>query len=311
MPGNMMRAARFHAYGPPENLVIEEVPRPELQAGEVLVRVHAAGVNPVDWKIRRGYLKDFMPVPLPFTPGLDLAGTVAAVGPDVTTVQPGQAVFGRGSGAYAEYALAPANALAPKPHALSFDQAATIPVGASTAWAGIFDVGGLQAGQRLLVHGAAGGVGLYAVQFGRWTGAEVIGTASTGNVAFVRSLGAQTVVDYTTTPFESVVREVDVVLDPIGGETQERSWQVLKPGGILVAVASPAAEETARRHGVLTSGVRGQPTTDLLRRIADLIESGAVVAPVGKVFPLAEAGQAQALSETGHGQGRIILHIAD
>jgi NADPH:quinone reductase-like Zn-dependent oxidoreductase len=118
--------------------VIEEVPRPEPQAGEVLVRVHAAGVNPVDWKIRRGYLKDFMPVPLPFTPGLDLAGIVAAVGPDVTTVQPGQAVFGRGSGAYAEYAIAPANALAPKPHALSFDQAATIPVGASTAWAAIF-----------------------------------------------------------------------------------------------------------------------------------------------------------------------------
>jgi NADPH:quinone reductase-like Zn-dependent oxidoreductase len=291
--------------------VIEEVPRPEPQAGEVLVRVHAAGVNPVDWKIRRGYLKDFMPVPLPFTPGLDLAGIVAAVGPDVTTVQPGQAVFGRGSGAYAEYAIAPANALAPKPHALSFDQAATIPVGASTAWAGIFDVGGLQAGQRLLVHGAAGGVGLYAVQFGRWTGAEVIGTASTGNVEFVRSLGAQTVVDYTTTPFESVVREVDVALDTIGGETQERSWPVLKPGGILVAVAGPASEETARRHGVRTSRVHGQPTTDLLRRIADLIEFGAVVAPVGKVFSLAEASQAQALSETGHGQGRIILHIAD
>jgi NADPH:quinone reductase-like Zn-dependent oxidoreductase len=203
MPGNMMRAARFHEYGPAQNLVIEEVPRPEPQAGEVLVRVHAAGVNPVDWKIRRGYLKDFMPVPLPFTPGLDLAGIVAAVGPDVTTVQPGQAVFGRGSGAYAEYAIAPANALAPKPHALSFDQAATIPVGASTAWAAIFDVAGLQAGQRLLVHGAAGGVGLYAVQFGRWAGAEVIGTASAGNVEFVRSLGAQTVVDYTT-PFESV-----------------------------------------------------------------------------------------------------------
>src|SRR2546421_10605240 len=229
MPGNMMRAARFHAYGPPENLVIEEVPRPEPQAGEVLVRVHAAGVNPGDWKIRRGYLKAFMPVPLPFPPGLDLAGTVAAVGPDVTTVQPGQAVFGRGSGAYAEYAIALANALAPKPHALSFDQAATIPVGASTAWAGLFDVGGLQAGQRLLVHRAAGGGGLYAVQFGRGTGAEGIGTASARNVAFVRSLGAQTVIDYTATPFETVVRDVDVVLDTIGGATQERSWQGVQP----------------------------------------------------------------------------------
>jgi NADPH:quinone reductase-like Zn-dependent oxidoreductase len=150
---NTMRAARFHAYGPPDELVVDTVPRPEPQEGEVLVQVHAAGVNPIDWKFRAGYLKDFMPLALPYTPGIDLAGIVEGVGPGVTTFQRGQAVFGRGAGTYAEYAVAPAGNLAPKPSNLTFDQAATVPVGGVTAWLGLFDVAGLQSGQRLLVHG--------------------------------------------------------------------------------------------------------------------------------------------------------------
>jgi NADPH:quinone reductase-like Zn-dependent oxidoreductase len=312
MSDNTMRAVRFHAYGPPENLVVDRVPRPEAREGEVLVRVHAAGVNPVDWKWRAGYLKDWVPLTLPHIPGLDLAGTVEAIGSGVTTFQPGQAVFGRGTGASAEYAVTPANALALKPHNLSFDQAAMIAIGGVTAWAGLFDAGGLQAGQRLLVQGAAGGVGVFAVQLGRWKGAHVFGTASARNVDFVRSLGAETVIDYNATPFESVVRDVDVVLDMIGGETQERSWQTLKPGGILVAVAGMAPEETAKQHGVRTANVMAPPSiTEILQQIAGLIESGTVVAEIGKTFPLEEAAQAHALSETGHGRGRIVLHIAD
>jgi NADPH:quinone reductase-like Zn-dependent oxidoreductase len=311
MADNTMRAVRFHDYGPPENLVVERVPRPEPKAGEVLVRVHAAGVNPVDWKIRKGFLKDNMPIPLPSIPGADVAGIVEDVGPDVSTFQRGQAVFGRATGAYAEYAVAPATTLALKPRHLSFDEAATIPIGACTAWRGIFDVGGLQAGQRLLVHGAAGGVGLFAVQLGRWKGAHVIGTASAANVEFVRSLGAETVIDYGATRFEDVVRDVDVVLDTIGGAIQDRSWQLLKAGGILVETGGPIQEQKAKEHGVRASSVASQVATDLLQQISDLVEAGTIVAVVGKVFPLEEARQAHTLSETGHGRGRIVLHIAD
>ncbi len=312
MPDNTMRAARFHAYGPPEQLVIDQVPRPEPREGAIVVRVHAAGVNPIDWKIRKGLFRDSAPMPLPFISGRDLAGVVAAVGPGITTFRKGQAVYGQGAGSYAEYTVAAPSSLAPKPRNLTFDQAAAVPIGARTAWTAIFDLGGLEAGQRLLVHGAAGGVGLWAVQFARWKGAHVIGTASAANVDFARSLGAETVVDYNSTPFESVVRDVDVVLDTIRGATQDRSWQVLRPGGILVTIGGPAPEETAQPHGVRTASVAAPASyAELLPRISKLIESGAVVPVVGKVFPLGEASQAQALSETGHGRGRIVLHIAD
>ncbi len=309
MADSTMKTAQFHDYGPPENLVTETVPRPEPKAGEVLIRVHAAGVNPVDWKVRKGLIKASRP--LPFNPGLDLAGVVEALGEGVDTFRVGQAVFGRGAAAYAEYAVAPAGNIAPMPANIAFDQAAAIPIGACTAWRGIFDVGGLEAGQRLLVHGAAGGVGLFAVQFGRWKGAHVAGTTSTANVDFVRSLGAETVIDYTSTPFESVVSDVDVVLDTVGGQIQERSWQVMRPGGILVETAGQAPKETAEQHGVRASNVQSNVATDLLEQISRLIESGVVKPVVGKVFPLEQAARAHALSETGHGHGRIVLHIAD
>ncbi len=312
MSGDQMRAARFHEYGAPDVLVVDQVPRPEPKEGEVLIRVHAAGVNPIDWKLRAGYLKEFMPVQLPYTPGYDLAGTVERVGPGVTEFTPGQAVFGRGMGAYAEYAMAPATALAPKPDNTSFDEATTIAIGGVTAWAGLFDAANLQAGQRLLVQGAAGGTGSYAVQLGNWKGAYVIGTASSGNVEFVRSLGANEIVDYTTTAVEEAVSGVDVVLDTVGGEVMDRSWSLLQPNGILVEVAGMPDEEAARQRGVRTSGVQAPPEiSGILRQLAALIQSGAVKTEVGAAFPLDQAAQAHALSETGHGRGRIVLHIAD
>lgn len=311
MPEATMRAIRFHDYGPPEVLVVDRIPRPQPQEGEVLVRVHAAGVNPIDWKLRAGYLKEFMPVPLPYTPGFDLSGTVEAVGPGISGYAPGQAVFGRGMGTYAEYAIAPVTSLAAKPASISFDQAATIAVGGVTAWVGLFHTAGLQAGQRLLVQGAAGGTGSYAIQFGRWKGAHVLGSASSSNVELVRSLGAEEVVDYTTTQVESTVSGVDVVFDTVGGEVMDRSWQLLKPGGILVEIAGMPADDVARQHGVRTGGVQAPPdTTGILRQIAELIESGVVKAEVGAVFPLDQAAEAQARSETGHGRGRIVLHVA-
>jgi len=312
-----MQAVRFHAYGGPEQLLLERVPRPEPRAGEILVSVHAAGVNPIDWKIRAGLMRASMSRPLPSTPGGDLAGTVAAVGGGVAAFQRGQAVYGRGNGSYAEYATAPAEWLAPMPRNLTFDQAAAVPAGARIAWVALFDLADLRPGQRVLIHGAAGGAGNYAVQLARWKGAHVIGTASGGNAAFVRSIGAETVIDYQAVPFERAVRGVDVVVDLIGGETQDRSWQALKPGGILVAIGHAPDEDSAERHGVRTvSTILGQRSPpqgaiDPLTAISALLESGIVTPQVGPVFTLEHAGRAQALSETGHGRGRIVLHVAD
>jgi NADPH:quinone reductase-like Zn-dependent oxidoreductase len=308
----MPLAARYHEYGPSEVLKLDEVPKPEPGPGEVLVRVHAAGVNPIDWKFRAGYLEQYMPLELPSTPGLDLAGTVDTVAPGVTEFAPGDAVFGRGAGTYAEYAVAPAGTLAHKPAGMSFDEAATLGVGGITAWAGLFDIAGLEPGQRLLVQGGAGGVGALVVQLGRWKGAHVIATTSTGNVEFVRSLGADEVVDYTQVQFEDVVADIDVVYDTVGGEITERSWGVLKPGGWLITIGGMVDADKAAALGVKASGVQGpEVSAPILQQLAGLIEAGALKPEIGHVFPLAEAAAAHAASETGHGRGRIVLHIAD
>jgi len=303
-----MQAVRFHEYGPAGVLELETVERPEPGPGEVLVRVHAAGVNPIDWKYRAGYLQQFLPLELPHIPGFDVAGTVESVGAGVDDLAAGDAVFGRGAGTYAEYAIAPAATLARKPAGLTFDQAATLPVGGVTAWVGLFDAAKLEPGQRLLVHGGAGGVGTIAVQLGRWKGAHVIATASGGNVEFVRSLGADEVVDYGATRFEEAVRDVDIVFDTVGGEVTQRSWGVLRPGGVLVVIAGMPDAETAAAHGVRTSGVQAPAeSAPILRELAALTESGDLVAHVGRTFPLAEAAAAQEASETGHGRGRIVV----
>ena len=308
-PGQM-HAVRFHDYGPPSVLVVETVVRPEPKEGEVLLRVRAAGVNAIDWKFRAGYLKDFMPLELPHILGFDVAGTVEAVGAGVSDFAPGDEVFGRGAGTYAEYAVAPVASLARKPANLSFDEAATLAVGGITAWVGLFDTASLEAGQRLLVQGGAGGVGGLAVQLARWKGAPVIATTSTGNVDYVRSLGADEVIDYTTTTFEDAVDDVDVVLDTVGGKVTDRSWKVLKPGGILVVVAGMPEPEKAAAHGVRTSGVQSpQASRPVLQELATLIEAGSLVAQVGQVFPLSDAAAAHAVAETGHGRGRIVLRI--
>ena len=318
MPDMTMRAVQFHAYGGPEQLVVEQIPRPVPQAGEILVRVYAAGVNPIDWKIRKGLFKDVRPLRLPVIPGSELAGVVEMLGPGVTRFEKGQAVYGRGGqGTYADYAIIAAESLAPKPGNISFDQAAAVPVGARTAWMALFHLADLQPGQRILVHGAAGGVGNYAVQLARWKGAHIIGTASFNNLEFVRSLGAETVIDYNATPFEEVAHDLDVVVDTVGGETQDRSWSLIKPGGILIAIGHPPAQDIAAQHGVRTASTvldqRAPPriSTEPLHDISSLIESGMLIPQLGTIFSLEEARQAQALSESGHGRGRIVLHIAD
>jgi NADPH:quinone reductase-like Zn-dependent oxidoreductase len=312
MSTQTMQAILVHNYGGPEQLKLEEVQRPEPQAGEVLIQVHAAGVNPADWKIRQGLLKDVLPIQFPYIPGFDLAGVVEEVGPGVTAFQKGQAVFGQSTkGTYAEYTTASGETLALKPKTLNFDEAAAIPAGATTAWQALFDHGELQAGQRVLIQGAAGGVGSFAVQFARWKGAHVIGTASTSNVDFVRSLGAETVIDYTSTPVEQVVHDVDLVLDTVGAQTLESSLQAVKRGGTLVTIAGQPPEEKVKERGVRVALFSASVSSKLLQTFAQLIDEGQVKVVIGRVFPLRDARQAHELSQSGHGRGRIVLHIAD
>jgi len=265
----------------------------------------------MDWKIRAGYLKDYMPTTFPYVPGADLAGVVEKVGPGVTTFQPGQEVFGRGSqGTYTEYAIAPVNMLALKPKTMSFDQAATIPVGATTAWQGLFDHGNLRAGQRVLILGGAGGVGLYAVQFAHWKGAHVIATASTSNIDFVRSLGAEAVIDYTKARVEDKVHDVDLVLDTVGGTALASALPALKRGGTLITIAGQPDEVKARELGVRTARFSAQINSELLSTFAKLINEGQIKTVVGETYSLSEAGKAHEISQSGHGRGRIILRVA-
>lgn len=306
-----MKAVRIHAYGGPDVLVYEDVERPAPAAGEVLVRIHAAGVNPADWKVREGYFKAFSNEPLPRILGGDIAGVVESVGSDVTSFKAGDEVYGMtgASGGYAEYVAVAAGNLALKPRSLDFVQAAAVPVGALTAWQALFDTAGLSAGQRVLIHAAAGGVGSFAVQLAKAKGAYVIGTASGRNTQFLHDLGVDQVVDYTSTRFEDEVHAVDVVFDTIGGETQERSWQVLKPGGFLVSIVQPPSPETAAARSVRAAVLYAQPDAAELAEIATLIDAGQVKVQVETVLPLTAARQAQELSQSGHTRGKIVLKV--
>lgn len=306
MSSKTMKAARMHDYGAADQLKVEEAPQPEPKAGEVLVRLKAAGVNPADWKYRSGAYKAYVPLNFPWTPGLEGAGVVEAVGADVNSFKPGDAVFGPINGTYAEYTVAPAGELALKPAALSFEEAASVPVGALTAW-GAVEAASIKPGQRVFVQGAAGGVGLFAAQLARAKGAQVIGTSSAVNLDFVRSLGVEAI-DYDAAPFETVVHAVDIVIDTVGGEVLQRSWDVLKPGGLLVSVAGRATEEEAKAKGKQFKGAARAPASNLVQ-IAELISAGKLTPAIQAGFPLSEAAAAMQLCETGHGRGRIILHI--
>jgi NADPH:quinone reductase-like Zn-dependent oxidoreductase len=308
--GMTMKAVRFHDYGPPAVLTVEEVEAPEPEEGELLARVRAAGVNPVDWKLRQGMLKQYMPVPLPHILGLEFAGVVEQVGAGVDGYRRGDEVFGRGTATYAELAIAKADAVARKPQQLSFEQAAAIPIGGGAAWTALFDVAGVEAGQHVLVQGAAGGVGMFAVQLAHWKGAHVSGTASAKNRDYVQSLGADVVIDYTSTRFEDVVRDVDAVIDTVGGDIAERSLTVLKKGGILAEIAGQPPEELAERMGVRAALVMAEANTQRLEQLAQLVIDGVLSVDV-EPLPLEQATRAHTLSESRHGRGRLVLRIAN
>ncbi|MGO4107032.1 NADP-dependent oxidoreductase [Paenibacillus sp. YAF4_2] len=305
----MMQAIRYHEHGGVEVLRLEQAPRPVPQAGEVLIRIVTAGVLPIDWKIRKGLFP--MPVKFPVIPGTAFAGIVEEVGPDVNDLQVGQEVFGRSmNGTYAEYTTAPAESIALKPASISFEEAATLSGGATTAWCGIKNAD-VKKGDRVLIHGAAGGVGLFAVQFAKWRGAHVIGTAGPSNMAYIRSIGVDMAIDYTTEPFEKQIEEkVDFVLDTIGGQTLERSWEVVKRGGALLTIAGQPPLERGQEEGVRVLRSAIATKQDLID-IVELMDKKIVQTEVQAVFSLGEAEQAHMQSEKGHGRGRIVLHVGN
>ena len=296
-----MKAVAMHAYGGPEVLKYDDAARPDPATGEVLVRVHAAAVNPVDWKVRAGHLRGFLNYSLPLIPGWDLSGVVEATGAGVTDWKQGDAVYARPdlrrNGAYAEYIAVRASELGHKPRSIDHVQASAIPLACLTAWQALFDAGGLKAGQRVLIHAAAGGVGTFAVQLAKWKGAHVVGTASERNHAFLRELGADEVIDYTKTNFEEVVRDVDVVLDTMAGQTRDRSWKVLK-------------KDDAVQHGVRAAGVFVEPNQAQLGEIAKLVDSGKLRPIIETVLPLAQAARAHEMNQTLHTRGKIVLQVA-
>jgi len=314
-PSQTMKAIRIHNYGGPEVLHYEDAPRPEPQAGEVLVRVHAAGVNPIDWKVREGHVKDFWHHKFPLILGWDLSGVVEELGRGVSRFKIGDEVYSvpdpNRDGAYAEYIVVRESELALKPKSLHHIRAAAVPLAALIAWQSLFDTAQLQPGQRVLIHAGSGGVGHLAVQLAKWKGAYVFATASTKNKDLLRKLSVDEPIDYTQQRFEDVARNIDVVLDTIGGETQERSWSVLKKGGNLVSLVQPPSEEKAKELGVRAVFVGVQANGEQLAEIAKIIDSGKLAPVIDRILPLSEAGRAHELSQSGHIRGKIVLRVKD
>ena len=321
MSASMMRAVVQHAFGAPEVLQVEQVPRPAPLPTEILVQVRAAGINPVDWKTRAGGGMAGVLGEPPFILGWDVSGVVAEVGFGVTTVKPGDEVYGmpwfpRVAGAYAEYVTAPTRQFARKPAGVSHEQAAAAPLAALTAWQALVDTAHVESGQRVLIHAAAGGVGHLAVQFAKHFGAYVIGTASSGRHEWLAGLGADELIDYTTTRFEDAVKDVDLVIDLVGDShenTSTRSLDVLRPGGLIVAIPSGASAELERAagaRGVRATGILVEPDGAALTRIGGLIEAGEVSVAVEEVFPLEQVARAHAKGEAGRTRGKLVLQVS-
>src|SRR6195256_2953737 len=313
-PTATMLAARIHSHGDPTGVKVSQAPKPEPGRGQVLVRVKAAGVNPLDWMIAEGKARSWLDHRLPLTLGWELAGTVEKLGTDVKRLKLGDEVFGMinlsGDGADAEFAVGDENVFAIKPRTLDFPSAAAVPVGALTAYQALFDAAQLRAGQTVLIHAAAGGVGSMAVQLAKAHGARVIGTASgPEHINLIRKLGCDEAIDYKATRFEDHVRQVDVVLDPVSADSQRRSFGVLKQGGILVALTEEPRQDLARESGVRATMIGVKPDGRRLADIAKIVDDGKLRPLIQVVLPLTQARAALELSRSRHAGGKIVLTI--
>lgn len=312
-----MHAVRIHQFGGPEVMQIEDLPIPEPRDDELLIRVHAASVNPVDHKTRAGAFPVIGEDQLPITLGRDVSGVVEARGILADTFEPGEAVFallGPEHGGFAEYVTVKGAHVAQKPASLGHVQAAAVPLAALTAWQGLFDHGGLREGQHVLIHGGAGGVGHFAIQFAKAEGANVLTTVSGQDLDFARALGADVAVDYKTQDFAEIARDLelifDLVFDLVGGETQDRSWPVLRPGGTLVSTLGEPPSDKAALYQTRGVGYMARPNGIQLAEIGRLVETGQVRPHIEAAYPLAQAREAEERQEQGHVPGKLVLEIA-
>jgi NADPH:quinone reductase-like Zn-dependent oxidoreductase len=310
-----MKAIVVHEYGGPGVLRLEDAPRPEPKDDQVLIRVIAAGVNPVDAHVRTGKSAKFFGTTLPFIPGYDIAGIVEKTGTKISKLKVGVPVYAyvtlNEGGGYAEYAVATEVEAAPKPKSLTFESAAAVPLAALTAWQALIDTAKLSAGQTILIHGGSGGVGSFAIPIAKARGAKVIATASTANQDFLKQLGADVVIDYTRQKFEDVAKDVDVVLDTVGKDTLARSCGVLKKGGFIVTIVAQPDQAQLDKYEIHGAGILVKPNADELVEIGRLIDAKKIIPIVSQVFPLAEAAKAQEQIATHHTRGKIVLKVAD
>ena len=310
----LMKAVRIHSYGGVDALKFEDAPRPRPKDDEVLVRVIAAAVNPVDAKVRQGAFR--MPgATMPLILGYDISGVVEETGAKATKFKRGDAVYAYMSlergGAYAEFAIVKENEASAKPQTRTHEQAAAVPLAALTAWQTLVERARLDAGQTVLIHGGSGGVGMYAIQIAKARGAKVIATASGANQEFLRELGADQPIDYKATKFEEVVKDVDVVLDLVGGDTLTRSYDVVKKGGIIVSVLDQPKKAELEKRGIRGTAMLVQPAGDMLAELTKLIDAGKIKSVVSQTFPLAATAEAHKAIESGHTRGKIVLRVAD
>ena len=308
-----MKAIRVHQFGGPEVLKYEDAPRPVPAADEVLIKVYASGMNPVDWKMRAGLAESLFPIQLPFIPGWDVSGEIEEVGSDILIFKKGDEVYGRPDvtrdGTYAEYVAVKANQINFKPKSINHDKASAVPLAGLTAWQGLFDYGHLEEGQKVLIHAAAGGVGSFAVQLAKWKGAYVIGTSSEENIGFLFDLGADEALDYKTVKFEDRLKDVDLVFDLIGGDTQQRSLKIIKKGGRLITTVQPKYQEEAKANDIHMEVFMTQSLPEELEQLGNLIDSGKIKPVVTRTFPLKDAAEAQKEIEKGHTRGKMVLTV--
>ena len=304
-----MKAIQVQKYGHADQMALRQVQRPKPSKGQVLVKIHDAGLNPVDWKIREGYLKDLRPTAFPYTMGQDFAGEVISIGKDVTGFKKGDRVFGFAEGTYAEYALASPAGLAHIPRSLDFEHAACIPTAGLTAWQIVMDVARVTQNESVLILGAGGGVGSFAVQFAKRAGARVIVTASRDDFSYLEEMGASQMIDYKTEHFEDIIKGVDIVIDLVGGETLTRAYGCVKPNGLVITTVGPADEAEAKSHHARVIQFFMQPDSVELEQISRLVVGGNVKPRLSKVMSLDEAMLAEDLVQLGHPHGKVILHI--
>lgn len=308
----MMKAVIMHAYGGPEVLKLEEVPRPEPKDDEILIRVMASSVNPVDVGIRKGYLAELVGK-FPLIPGMDAAGVVEKTGVKITKFKKGDPVFAfftlLGEGGCAEFVVAKVDEVTTKPKTVSFGQAAAAGAAGSTAWEALVETAKLSAGQTVLIHGGSGGVGHFAIQIAKARGAKVLATGSSVNQDFLKQMGADIAIDYTKTKFEDVAKDVDVVLDSVGEDTLARSYGVVKKGGIIVSIVDEPKQTELDAHGIRGVAFRCTPKAGVLEELADLMEANKMTPVVSQTFPLADVAKAQQQIATRHTRGKIVLQV--